>query len=289
LSVGIATTLATSAAKRWVVGALIKLLRSPHLAGQREHHGVLYAASWPGLVTLDDSLRLRSILAPSPGPKAVAKFPLSGVLACGACGTRLVASSEKRRDGSRARRYRCALQSGGCNKVGIVAVPLEDLLLAQTVAFLDSFHARPIAGIESESDQAAVDDLNKIAARRSELASMFARDEVDASTWRMAIAALDEREEAARTQVTAVAAKRNVFTPFVLDGETGQRLLEAWPTMDHDECRTELRKAIDHILIAHADKAANRFDASRVTIVWREGFRLSPVTLAPRSTGRPAR
>jgi hypothetical protein len=37
--------------------------------------------------------------------------------------------------------------------------------------------------------------------------------------------------EAARTQVTTVPS--NVFYPFVLDGETGQRLREAWPTLDH--------------------------------------------------------
>jgi hypothetical protein len=131
-----------------------------------KHHGVLSAASWAPIITLDDSLR------PS-GVKTVAKYALNGLLRCGACAPRLVASSEKRRDGSRARRYRCTLSSGGCNKIGVVAEPLEALVLAEVVAFLDSHHARPVAGIEPEDDQATVDDLNKIAERCSELAYML--------------------------------------------------------------------------------------------------------------------
>jgi hypothetical protein len=54
-----------------------------------------------------------------------------------------------------------------------VAEPLEALVLAEVVAFLDSHHARPVAGIEPEDDQATVDDLNKIAERCSELAYML--------------------------------------------------------------------------------------------------------------------
>jgi hypothetical protein len=45
--------------------------------------------------------------------------------------------------------------------------------------FLDGFHARPIAGIEPEAGQRAVDYLHKIAERRDELASLFALDQVD--------------------------------------------------------------------------------------------------------------
>jgi hypothetical protein len=103
----------------------------------------------------------------------------------------------------------------------------------------------------------------------------------------MATAALDQREEADLRKVTTVAAKRNVFAPFVLDDESGQRLLESWVGLDNDERRTELRKAIDSVVIAHVDKAANRFDPSKVQIVWRQGFRRDPVTLAPRSTWTP--
>src|SRR5207249_4706333 len=78
----------TSAGKVWLISAVHRVLMSGRICGWREHHGELIAkASWPGIVTREQSDRLRAILGDPARRKNLTsrRYLLTGFLRCGRC------------------------------------------------------------------------------------------------------------------------------------------------------------------------------------------------------------
>src|SRR5262249_15613879 len=145
---------------RWRPNHLKRLLTKPFHAGFR-NNGV--RGEWPAILTPDEHELLRSLLGPpekidvpkdtcvcgkarEPGRKtcgglacrpailgragklghgARRRYPLSGILTCSECGSRMLGSGGL---------YRCTLAAGGCGKVSIEAIPLERWINGEVAA-----------------------------------------------------------------------------------------------------------------------------------------------------------
>ena len=79
----------------WTPTTVKRLLISPRIAGLRAHHGQApVAATWPAIITPEQSERLRAVLTNparrANGTVAPRSYLLAGLLVCGGCGVRMV-------------------------------------------------------------------------------------------------------------------------------------------------------------------------------------------------------
>jgi site-specific DNA recombinase len=120
----------------WSSTTIRRLLRSGRIAGRREQDGRLASAAWPAIVDEETLARLRAILDPpmgdGTGPTNARSYLLSGLVMCGLCGARMTARPVSV-NGRLYRRYHCVADRGGCNRCGIVAEPLEGLVVSQVI------------------------------------------------------------------------------------------------------------------------------------------------------------
>jgi DNA invertase Pin-like site-specific DNA recombinase len=260
----------TTTGKAWSHSALRRMLRSGRISAQREHLGVITAtAEWPAIVTPEETAKVRAILdAPSRRDRRPARtYVLSGFVQCGNCGAVMVSRAVKRADGSQARRYACSKENGGCGGVGILAKPVEDLVVEavfrrlDTPALAQALDRRP----ESEGGDDLIAVIADIEARLEELAEMWAAKELSRAEWAAARSKLSADLDVART---AYAAK--------VDREATQRLLPdggqlraVWPDLSLDKRRAILREIVAAVPIALTFRSNNRFDPSRIDITWR--------------------
>ena len=248
----------------WSSTTVKRLLRSARIAGWREHHGQLVAeAEWPAIVDFEDWRRLRRLLDdPARNLSGVTSrsYLLSGMLTCGNCGTRLTAAPVLRK-GHRYRRYACLRDRGGCNKVGIGAQPLEDLIVEAVLLRVDNPGlAQAVEAANTSAERSEVEILEE---RMTELAEMFAAGEITRGQWSTAQSGITKRLDAART--VEAQEVRSGATAAALDGV----LRETWPELSLDRQRLVIEAVVEKITIATTTKAMNRFDPTRVDVSWR--------------------
>ena len=107
--------------KPWTIQVMKRMLTSARISGRREHRGEIVAdAEWPGIITPEDSDRLRGLRGRAAGPAPSGRTPrryllTGGLLRCGLCDTPMF--SRPRTDGTR--RYVCASGPGfgGCGRM----------------------------------------------------------------------------------------------------------------------------------------------------------------------------
>ena len=123
----------TTAGNPWRTTSIRRYMKSPSIAGLREYHGAIVGeASWAGIITPEEH-RLLQVAIQRPAQRGRRRiYPLSGIVTCGICGTRMTGAI---RDGYRA--YRCSHGHGraACGRVSIKAEPVETLV---TMIVLDA-------------------------------------------------------------------------------------------------------------------------------------------------------
>ena len=105
-----------------------RLLRSPHLDGDRRHRGaVTKADAWPAVFTTAEHLDLVAELDRRGRRGLVDRHRTlcSGYLRCGACGHVMRGATLKAAGGARAPGYRCDAASGGCGRLHRLAGPVD--------------------------------------------------------------------------------------------------------------------------------------------------------------------
>jgi site-specific DNA recombinase len=268
---------------RWAPTTVKRLLRSGRIAGWREHNGVLTAeAVWPAIIDLAMHRRLRAVLDdPSRArsvPTNARSYLLSGFVRCGHCGQEALRSNEEpivamtsrpvARKGHRYRRYACVKDRGGCNRVGIGAEPLEELIIEAVLQRLDGPGlAAELRRLDQASEtldgiDAEVEELEQ---RSAELAEMFAAGEISRTEWATARRPLQSNLLKAQ-QVQAKTARKQAVLPEL--AESGV-LRAAWPDLSLDAKRAILDQVIAWIVIAPTTKDNNKFDPGRVNVRWR--------------------
>jgi site-specific DNA recombinase len=112
-----------------------RLLRSPHLLGDRRHNGVVTKqGAWPAILTNDERLELVAELDRRGHKELVDRHTtlLGGLLSCGAtdrdgqvCG-HVMRGATLKAAGGRQPGYRCDAASGGCGRLHRLAKPIDD-------------------------------------------------------------------------------------------------------------------------------------------------------------------
>ncbi|MCU1487940.1 MAG: Resolvase domain protein [Actinomycetia bacterium] len=113
----------------WSAGTIRSILAKAALTGDRAYLGQVVATDcWPPILDHDTFARVQLVLAdrarPANGRRS--RNMLSGILYCGRCGGRLIASKSRGR-----RTYVCRRRPAGCSGVSIQAAPLEAWVLAE--------------------------------------------------------------------------------------------------------------------------------------------------------------
>lgn len=182
---------------------------SPTLAGLRTHNGVIVgAASWPALISLDERAELLALLN-APGRQkwfGPAKHLLSGIAECGVCGTRLRAGFNRTYPA-----YMCpGPDRRGRACVCRVREPLDAHVIWEVVQRLEDPGLLAHLARSKSADAAAVEtarrELAVLDARRGELEEKAATGEISLSMAGRLEARLLTDTEAARAQLSSLAA-----------------------------------------------------------------------------------
>jgi site-specific DNA recombinase len=276
----------TATGKPWRNSALTRMLRSPRIAGKREHHGVVVAdAVWPAIIAPAEHEQLLTVLdgrarAWGPAGTVVRRYLLTGFLVCGRCGVKLVA--QPRMDGVRS--YACAAGKGrlGCGRTTRLAEPLEAYVRDAVIAALDS--PELLAALEAVREETADDVvdglLDRLRTTETQLEDL-GRDYADGLVTREAFfaaqARLSDRLEATRRQLSRAARRRAVFTVPEGGAAAIRAEWDAWGDNESEAARLaglERRRALlgvvlDRVILHPCVRGRRDFDPTRVELVWR--------------------
>lgn len=257
----------------WASTTVKRLLISGRIAGQREHQGKVVAdAAWPAIITPAQSAQIRAVMSDAARVTSTTnarEYLLGGFVYCGACGNKLTARPVIRK-GHRYRRYACTVDRGGCNRVGIGAEPLEEVI---TEALFDVLASAEFAAVrKAQAASAEWDEIDQAIKEDEAAIEQMARDhyvdhiisrEVFVAGQRGLQARLDDnRRRLARHSLSAGAADALAdITTLRAEWDGG--------TMTLDRKRAILDEALLRIVIAPTTRSNNRFDPDRLEVVWR--------------------
>jgi DNA invertase Pin-like site-specific DNA recombinase len=258
---------ATVTGRPWAPFTLNRMLRSPRVAGLREHRGEVVAdAVWPAIVDRATWEACRRILSDPARTQATAprSYLLTGGTArCGLCSAPLVA---RPRDDKR-RCYVCARGPGftGCGKIRSLAEPLEELVLDAVAVALDG--PGLAAALDRDRGPAAngtATELADVERRLDDLAEMFAAGEIGRREWITARGRIGQRRDALAARVAAQG-RTSALAALDGPGDLAGRLA----ALGFDQRRAVVAAVVDRVVVGPAVRGRNRFDPDRVTIEWR--------------------
>lgn len=270
---------------RWNTTPLRRLLLNPRIAGLRTWNGeVVREATWPAILTPEESVDIRAVLRTRPGVATAHKYVLgSGLAVCGNCGHPLQSRPNSR--GKRA--YACinGTNYGGCGKVHRVAEPIEQAVQVRALVALNSTEP-PAEDPEAKRLEAGVQAAS---ARLSQAAAAYAAGDLDLAAYKSARAAVEARtaklqaELAQRMQATALPA--GGFQLEIRSAQTGETLFEGfrsdgpwtawWKQAAFDEQKALLRRVIERVEVAPAGRGhradlAGFWHVPGMVITWNE-------------------
>jgi site-specific DNA recombinase len=259
----------TATGKQWRVSTLRATLIAARLSGRREYHGEIIAdAVWPPIISVQESDRLRALLArPGSQPRKRSTYLYSRLLRCGRCGGPLWG---RKHNGTR--RYICLKAPGlsGCGRITVYADPVEDEIRDQVLGALESaaFVARLLrtrSGATSTSEKAASDQMRAIEERRDELAAEWATGNLTRKEWATARHALED-ELAKITRALSRDTHSTALAQFAaMQGDAWAR----WEQLTTGARRALVEATADPVTIGPAVRGKRYFDPARITITWK--------------------
>lgn len=256
----------TSSGAPWSGLAIKRVLINPRTAGLSAHRDAgVVDAIWPGILTVQQHESVRAFLTnPSrrTGAGAPRRYLLSGLLRCGECGDRMVATPPRLNRGAA---YLCSPRpERGCGKVLIVAQRAEPYIVDAVLTVLNDPRLTQLDA-PAENAGRVLRDLAADRTQLEELASLYAARKVTAAEW---LRARDEIE----ARITA--GEQLIVERAVDDGARrfagqGEDLRAIWPSLSIDEQRTILASVLDRVVVHRVGKRRSHFDPSRLEAIWR--------------------
>jgi site-specific DNA recombinase len=260
----------TSAGNDWHPGPLKAMIAGHRIAGVRTHKGrVVAKGTWPAIISEDTHRRVCATLAARKpaGRRGRTPWVLTGFLRCERCSAALVGNT----DTGGTRRYVCRKAPGyhGCGSLGIKAAPLEELLGDLATERLADVEARRTANVAAD-DADELAELNRIAAKRIELADDYAADRISKATRLEDAAALDRRQRDVEARLAAKTRQSAPLDFVAAEGFIGRR----WDDLEVSEQRLVLNALVEHVTVAPATtRGSTKFEPARVTagsrIAWK--------------------
>jgi hypothetical protein len=252
----------------WRTPTLRNLIRSPRIAGLREHRGeVVGLAQWPAIITVQQHEQIVGRLKANAArnQRSPRRYILSGKVFCGLCGAKMYSSP----DGGR-RRYGCRRgpDFGGCGKQYINAEPLERLIVRAVLARLDSAEVIAAARHARNSDDGAAKlarELETLTSRKDELIDMYATGEIDRRGLLKGTGAIDAQIDAARKALDRIEAP-----PLAGTAGHGRSIAAMWdsPDMTIQRQAAVITTILDRVIINPAPSKGPRMNPERAEPVW---------------------
>jgi site-specific DNA recombinase len=258
----------TVTGKQWTSQTLRRMLISPRISGQREHQGVIVAeAEWPAIITPRETKQLQAKLC-DPARRtnrASRRYLLTRLLRCSHCKGTLVA--RPREDSSR--RYVCASGPGfgGCGKTTVIADPLEQFIAEAVLHRLETPRLSEARKPTPDNAQAAEwqEEIERHQGQLDDLALMWAEREITRGEYMKARTPIEKRLEIAKKKLAALN-RTTVLLPFIDDATA---LREQWASMTLSRQHQIVAATLQHVEVGPAVRGRNRFDESRLRLVWR--------------------
>lgn len=253
--------------KEWRTPTVRNLLKSPRIAGLREHQGqVIGKAVWEPIIPEEDHARIVALLSdPARRTNRTARrYLLSGLCRCGKCGAKMVTGQGRGR-----RRYMCrsGADFGGCGGI-MISASVEDLVAEAVLYRLDTPElAAAIEGRQRSDETAAAlsDAIAADTAREVELAKLWADGQITAPEWLTARKTIDARLSANRRRQAHQAGSSVIYSHI----GNATALRRQWPQLPLGRQAAIVRALVDHITIRPGTMGARAIDPSRVDVHWR--------------------
>jgi site-specific DNA recombinase len=267
----------TTTGRHWSPTQLRRLLASARISGRREHTptssyqgtrpllGEIVAdAVWPGLITIDESDRLRALLSRPErrlGNGTGRRYLLSGILRCGLCGTGMVG-----RPRSGVPRYVCPNTPGGpgCGGTATNAARTDDHVRDLALYALESPELAGRLRAQESLDPALLAQLSADESKAVELAQAWAEGEITRGEWQAARDVLDDRLARTRHRV----ARTSRTAPLIDFAGTYDDLAVRWETLPVARRRAIVGAVMEAIEVRPADPRT-RWDPDRFLPTWR--------------------
>ena len=256
-------------AAKFSAGNLGKLLVNPRYVGRAVYKGVEVAdGQWPPILDVATHEQLKATLS-NPARRSQAGRPpvhllVGGILRCAVDGAALGARAPDRWG----RRYGCdgGNREGGRVHLVVAAGPLEKYVTDAVLHALDGpklgefLKLRATNGDRELADQLVADER-----RLRELATMFARGEIDKPEWLAARPELKQRIASARDRLA-----RRAEAAILADvGPEPGALAAAWKRWTLEQRRDVLRLVLEAVIVSPATRRGPGLDESRVELKWR--------------------
>lgn len=258
---------------KWASHNVRGMLTAPTVAGLRVHRGKLVGrGNWEPILDEETWRRLCALFG---GPRTVVngggarqkvggrrrtarKYLLSaGIAFCGrdGCGGELKGRLQDGRAGKRPI-YFC----GKCQALGINALPLEEHVRDQLIAWLNTpeFAAALASDEAQERRMALTRRLEEIDRQDAELAARWAAGQLRATAWDAARAQLDAEHAEVSAQLADI--------PLPMTDIDPAELRDAWDEMTLLEKRHVIAEHIVQVTVLPAKPGAKSFDPDRVMI-----------------------
>ncbi len=270
----------TATGRDWSPTTISHVFQSPRICGYRTHHGALYPAEWPAIVSRDDwdKIQLLQQAQITLGNGAVARtYLLTGIVVCGVCGIPLLGTAWHGGE-TPIRKYRCPKDElyqrrAGCGTVYRQAEPLEILVTEAVLKALSS--PKLLIAVSTQANdgelRTLVDEERADEAQLQELKTAWA-NRVRGLTLQDMLsmkAMIEENMEARRRQMAMMQSGR-VLSRIPL----GASMREVWETADLDFKRDLIRLVVEKVVVLPGRtyqrwRGKYRFDPSLVQIHWQ--------------------
>jgi site-specific DNA recombinase len=251
----------------WRTTTLRAMLASGRIAGLRRHRGQVVApAIWRGIITPHDRDRVLARMADLALTKrrAPQSYLLSGLLRCGRCNGSLFSS--RRVD---TRRYVCLSgpDHGGCGRITVTALPVEQLIADAVLYRLDTPELADALAGRAAADKRALALADTLAADRAqleELTDLWTCKQISSTEWMRARRAIEDRVHKNERQLS-----RATRTEALVGLGRGDALREQWSGLNLSRRVAIVRAVLNHATVGPGTHGAQSLDPNRVRPVWR--------------------
>jgi site-specific DNA recombinase len=251
----------------WRTTTLRAMLASGRIAGLRRHRGdIIGPAAWPAIITPQDRDRVLARMAEMVGTKrrTPRRYLLSGLLRCGRCTGTLFASPR-----ADTRRYVCLSgpDHGGCGRITVTAVPVEEWLADTVLYRLDTPELADALAGRAAAGERAIEQADALAADRAqmeELTDLYATKRIGATEWLRARRTIEERIRDSERHLS-----RATRTEALIGLHRGNELRNQWTGLSLTRRAAIVRAVLDHATVGPGASGIQQFDPGRVEPVWR--------------------
>ncbi|QJS09069.1 recombinase family protein [Streptomyces argyrophyllae] len=253
--------------------AVRRILLNPRNAGIRVYQGEplkddeaeYVMGDWDALVSVQSWEALKEKWSTNQGAGQAREYRtstlLSGILRCGACGTRMIAANSK----SKYPKYRCAEGAGGCGNVSIIRNKTDEIFRQLVSEYLEKAAANLSLAKEPEETQWEKEpELVEAETELANIKAMYNAGKIKPTTYAVLLDDLDGKIEKLRGERALHQATRPTLAPSL------DALKNGWDQLSMEKQREVVRSVLRSILVAPTTKRGAGVDLNRLTPIFRE-------------------